>query len=86
MTPPAPAEIKGVITQIVTLSAPSRIQVVVDMSGSMRAGEQSAPRRTDGHQLLQGLGGRQPEPDELILTAGRLCRPAAARCAGVTPQ
>jgi Ca-activated chloride channel family protein len=37
MTPPSAEEIKGVITQIVTLSAPSRMQIVIDMSGSMRA-------------------------------------------------
>jgi hypothetical protein len=37
MTPPSQAEIKAVVTQIVTLSAPSRMQVVIDMSGSMRA-------------------------------------------------
>ena len=37
MTPPSQTEIKAVVTQIVTLSAPSRMQVVIDMSGSMRA-------------------------------------------------
>jgi Ca-activated chloride channel family protein len=37
LTPPSNAEIKAVVTRIVLLSAPSRIQVVVDMSGSMRA-------------------------------------------------
>jgi len=36
MTPPSPLEIKAVVTQIVLLSAPSRVQVVIDMSGSMR--------------------------------------------------
>src|SRR4051812_8343997 len=36
LTPPSPAEIKAVVTRIVSLSAPSRIQVVIDMSGSMR--------------------------------------------------
>jgi Ca-activated chloride channel family protein len=37
LTPPSNAEIKAVVTRIVLLSAPSRVQVVVDMSGSMRA-------------------------------------------------
>ena len=36
LTPPSPLEIKAVVTQIVLLSSPSRIQVVIDMSGSMR--------------------------------------------------
>jgi hypothetical protein len=36
LKPPSQLEIKAVVTQIVLLSAPSRIQVVIDMSGSMR--------------------------------------------------
>lgn len=36
LKPPSQLEIKAVVTQIVALSAPSRIQVVIDMSGSMR--------------------------------------------------
>jgi hypothetical protein len=37
MEPPSPAEVEAVVTRIVLLSAPSRIQVVIDMSGSMNA-------------------------------------------------
>jgi hypothetical protein len=37
LTPPSAIEIKAVVTRIVLLSAPSRMQVVIDMSGSMRA-------------------------------------------------
>jgi hypothetical protein len=37
LTPPSELETKLVVTRIVSLSAPSRIQVVIDMSGSMRA-------------------------------------------------
>jgi hypothetical protein len=36
LKPPSQLEIKAVVTQIVALSSPSRIQVVIDMSGSMR--------------------------------------------------
>jgi hypothetical protein len=36
LKPPSQLEIRAVVTQIVLLSAPSRIQVVIDMSGSMR--------------------------------------------------
>jgi hypothetical protein len=36
LTPPAAAEVSAVVTRVVALSAPSRVLVVVDVSGSMR--------------------------------------------------
>jgi hypothetical protein len=62
LTPPSPLEIKGVVTRIVSLSAPSRMLVVIDMSGSMRATVANGKNRSQVAALAaQAAGNLLPD-------------------------
>jgi Ca-activated chloride channel family protein len=58
LKPPSELEIKAVVTQIVLLSAPSRVQVVIDMSGSMRGPAGNGMNRSEFAAAAAGAAGQ----------------------------